>query len=70
MSEQPVIAFVSAAKFRQWLTKHHAAHPGIWMQIAKKARGIASITYAEAFIISMARRNPKLGSAGWSGLSR
>ncbi len=48
MSEQPVIAFASAAKFRQWLTKHHAAHPGIWMQIAKKASGIASVTYAEA----------------------
>ena len=48
MPEQPIIAFASAAKFRQWLTKHHAAHPGIWMQIAKKASGIASITYAEA----------------------
>lgn len=48
MSEQPVVAFASAAKFRQWLTKHHAAHPGIRMQIAKKASGIASITYAEA----------------------
>ena len=48
MTEQPIIAFASAAKFRQWLAIHHAAHPGIWMCIAKKASGIASITYAEA----------------------
>lgn len=48
MPEQAIIAFASAAKFRQWLAKHHATHPGIWMQIAKKASGIASITYAEA----------------------
>ncbi len=48
MPEQPVIAFASAGKFRQWLLKHHAVHPGIWMQIAKKDSGIASIKYAEA----------------------
>lgn len=48
MSEQPIIVFASAVKFRQWLTKHHAAHPGIWMQIAKKDSGIASVTCAEA----------------------
>jgi uncharacterized protein YdeI (YjbR/CyaY-like superfamily) len=36
MPEQPIIAFVSVAKFRQWLTRHHANHPGIWLKIAKK----------------------------------
>ena len=48
MPEQPTIAFVSVAKFRQWLTRHHADHPGIWLKIAKKASGIPTVTYAEA----------------------
>src|SRR5690349_12464235 len=48
MPEQPVIAFVSAAAFRKWLTQHHADHPGIWLKIAKKASGIPTVTYTEA----------------------
>jgi len=31
-----------------WLAKHHASSPGIWLQIAKKDSGIASVTHAEA----------------------
>ncbi len=48
MPEQPIIAFASAAAFRQWLTRHHAEHPGIWLKIARKASGIPTVTYAEA----------------------
>ncbi len=48
MPEQPVIAFATAAQFRQWLTRHHADHPGIWLRIAKKASGIPTVSYAEA----------------------
>ena len=48
MTDQPVIPFASPQKFRQWLQKHHADHPGIWMKLAKKGSGIPSITYAEA----------------------
>jgi uncharacterized protein YdeI (YjbR/CyaY-like superfamily) len=46
--EQPLIAFPTPAAFRRWLRTNHAAHPGIWMKIAKKDSGHASITYAEA----------------------
>lgn len=46
--EQPIQAFPSARAFRCWLEANHADHPGIWMQIAKKASGLPSITYAEA----------------------
>lgn len=45
---QPIVAFASASAFRRWLKTNHTAHPGIWMQIAKKDSGLASITYAEA----------------------
>lgn len=48
MPEQPIIAFGTAAEFSRWLTWHHADHPGIWLQIAKKGSGIPSVTYAAA----------------------
>jgi uncharacterized protein YdeI (YjbR/CyaY-like superfamily) len=34
--------------FTQWLAKHHASSAGVWLQIAKKDSGLASVTYAEA----------------------
>ena len=46
--EQPIVPFVNPAAFRRWLKTNHATHGGIWMQLAKKDSGIASITYAEA----------------------
>lgn len=48
MPEQPIIAFDTAALFRQWLMLHHVDHPGIWLKIAKKASGIQTVTYAQA----------------------
>lgn len=47
-TEQPIVPFANAAAFRRWLKTNHATHVGIWMQLAKKDSGIASITYAEA----------------------
>ncbi|MCE9611128.1 MAG: YdeI/OmpD-associated family protein [Chthoniobacter sp.] len=47
-AEQPIVPFANAAAFRRWLKTNHAKHQGIWMQLAKKDSGIASITYAEA----------------------
>ncbi len=47
-AEQPIIAFASATAFRRWLRTHHAGHAGIWMKIAKKDSGMASVTYAAA----------------------
>jgi uncharacterized protein YdeI (YjbR/CyaY-like superfamily) len=46
--EQPIVAFATAAEFRQWLMQNHANHPGIWIKIARKASGIPTVTYAEA----------------------
>ncbi|WP_457281140.1 YdeI/OmpD-associated family protein [Polaromonas sp. P5_D5] len=34
--------------FTKWLAKHHASSAGVWLQIAKKDSGIASITHAQA----------------------
>jgi len=47
----PVKPFRSAAAFEKWL----AAHPdaGVWIKIAKKGSGIASITHAEAIDVAL-----------------
>jgi uncharacterized protein YdeI (YjbR/CyaY-like superfamily) len=44
----PVIAFASQQAFDHWLTTAGASSAGIWMKLAKKASGIASISQPEA----------------------
>jgi uncharacterized protein YdeI (YjbR/CyaY-like superfamily) len=39
--------------FTKWLAKHHANSAGVWLQIAKKDSGLASITYAEALEVAL-----------------
>lgn len=46
--ELPIIAFASRDAFAAWLAEHHEASPGLWVKIAKKASGIATVTHAEA----------------------
>lgn len=53
MPEQPVIAFPDAAAFTEWLHRHHAGHPGIWLRIYKKASGQPTVTYAEALDVAL-----------------
>jgi uncharacterized protein YdeI (YjbR/CyaY-like superfamily) len=40
--------FTSAAKFHQWLEKHHATAAELWAGFYKKSSGKASINYQEA----------------------
>jgi uncharacterized protein YdeI (YjbR/CyaY-like superfamily) len=44
----PTINFGTQAAWLGWLNKHHASSTGVWLQIAKQASGIESVTYAEA----------------------
>jgi uncharacterized protein YdeI (YjbR/CyaY-like superfamily) len=43
-----VIAFRDAAEFETWLAEHVARLPGVWLKIAKKGSGIASLADDEA----------------------
>jgi uncharacterized protein YdeI (YjbR/CyaY-like superfamily) len=43
----PIVQFASRAAWAQWLAEHHASD-GVWIQIAKKASGIPTVTHAEA----------------------
>ena len=44
----PVLAFATARAWSEWLVTHHASSRGLWLKIAKKGVGSASVTYSEA----------------------
>jgi uncharacterized protein YdeI (YjbR/CyaY-like superfamily) len=43
-----ILSFADAKAWHQWLDKHHAAIPGVWIKFFKKSSGKQSITYAQA----------------------
>ena len=43
----------TAADFEVWLDANHDRHPGIWLEIAKKASHDHSVTYAEAVDVAL-----------------
>jgi uncharacterized protein YdeI (YjbR/CyaY-like superfamily) len=44
----PVLAFASREAWERWLAENHAAASGIWLKLAKKGSGLATVTYSEA----------------------
>ncbi len=48
----PVLPFANAAAWERWLLDHPNA-PGLWLKIAKKTSGIASVDYAEALDVAL-----------------
>jgi uncharacterized protein YdeI (YjbR/CyaY-like superfamily) len=49
----PILPFGSAAAWEAWLDEHHAHAAGVWLQIAKKDSGIATVTYAQALDVAL-----------------
>ena len=49
----PIVAFPSQDDWRAWLDEHHTDSPGVWLKIAKKATGIATVTHAEALDVAL-----------------
>jgi uncharacterized protein YdeI (YjbR/CyaY-like superfamily) len=43
-----ILTFKSAAEFRSWLEKEHAASDGIWLRIFKRGSIEESVSYSEA----------------------
>ena len=52
-TELPTLAFATPRAFSEWLSDHHGSSRGIWLKLAKKASGIASVTYAEAVEVAL-----------------
>jgi uncharacterized protein YdeI (YjbR/CyaY-like superfamily) len=48
-----VIAFRDAAEFETWLAEHVDQSAGVWLKIAKKGSGIASLTDDEAVDVGL-----------------
>ena len=44
----PIFAFETQPDREAWLEEHHTNTKGIWLKLAKKDTGIASVSYAEA----------------------
>ena len=49
----PRKSFKTPAAWEKWLAANHAKSSGIWMQIAKKGSGIASVDYQEALDVAL-----------------
>ena len=53
-TELPTLSFATPRAFFDWLADHHASSRGLWLRLAKKGSGTASITYAEAVDVALA----------------
>jgi uncharacterized protein YdeI (YjbR/CyaY-like superfamily) len=53
MTDYPIIPFDSEAAWEQWLEAHHTTDAGVWLKLAKKDSGYASVTYAEALTVAL-----------------
>lgn len=51
--ELPIIRFATAQDWENWLAEHHQTAPGLWLQLAKKASGLASVSYDEALDVAL-----------------
>ncbi|RKH57667.1 YdeI/OmpD-associated family protein [Corallococcus llansteffanensis] len=51
--ELPIVPFASEKAWEQWLAKHHADSPGVWVKLAKFESGIPSVTYAQALDVAL-----------------
>jgi uncharacterized protein YdeI (YjbR/CyaY-like superfamily) len=49
----PIVAFPSKDAFEKWLETEHDRSPGLWLKIAKKDSGIASVSYSEALDVAL-----------------
>jgi uncharacterized protein YdeI (YjbR/CyaY-like superfamily) len=52
--ELPVVPFESQRAWETWLAANHASSRGVWLKLAKKSSGVASVTYPEALDVALA----------------
>lgn len=52
-TDLPTLPFASKEKWAAWLAKQHDKSAGVWLKLAKKDSGIASVTYEEALDVAL-----------------
>lgn len=53
VSDSPVLHFEDGGAFESWIAAQPKGSAGVWLKLAKKGSGVASITYAEALDIAL-----------------
>ena len=53
ISELPIIPFASALEWEQWLEENASISDGLWLKIAKKESGHASVNYHQALDVAL-----------------
>jgi len=53
LNGEAVVAFADAARWESWLADHHRRKTGVWVKIAKKGSGEASVTLAEVLDVAL-----------------
>lgn len=53
IGDLPVMLFEQPQDWAVWLAENHDTSAGVWLQFAKKASGIASVTYDEALEVAL-----------------
>jgi uncharacterized protein YdeI (YjbR/CyaY-like superfamily) len=51
--DKPVVSFAGPDEWEAWLEQHHETSTGVWIKMAKKASGIASIDWAGALQVAL-----------------
>jgi len=51
--EIPVLLFADQQAWATWLAENHTTSTGLWLQLAKKASGLTSVSYAEALDVAL-----------------
>jgi uncharacterized protein YdeI (YjbR/CyaY-like superfamily) len=49
----PIVPFALVVEWERWLEEHHETSTGLWLKIAKKGSGIATVSYAEALDVAI-----------------
>lgn len=49
----PVERFATKETWDLWLRRHHETSPGIWLEMAKKGSGVASVSHVEALEVAL-----------------
>lgn len=52
-AELPTLSFATPRAFSDWLADYHGSSRGVWLKLAKKGAGTASINYAEAVDVAL-----------------
>jgi uncharacterized protein YdeI (YjbR/CyaY-like superfamily) len=53
VNDEAALFCASRADWRAWLEAHHGDADGVWLKIAKKRSGIASVSHAEALDVAL-----------------